>query len=180
MKSNLLLTMVCAVVMGPAFAETNPVSNLTFNGEVADTSCTLSTQSRNISVTLPDLQMKELQAAANHDYLVTSPKVNIEFINCPASVTTITMDSSSSTGSPYNSVPENGTGRGIYMTMNADNSSKGLISSIKMDGTAPTNNVYDVVNNTLTIPVYAKLFRHVVTPETGNYSTTFTMNFSWS
>jgi len=182
----MLSALAGALVCGNALA--NPAT-VNFTGDVQSGTCTLSADSKNATVAMPDISYAEFADNSMKKDLSVAPYV-ISFVNCPASVTAVHLDSSSSTGIPESQTgcvgivsgsgsvcPEEGTATGIGISVKSPVNGETLFPynsglsndfPVELDGSVTINSTVVVGGNLLDEQA------------PGWYATTFTFNFSWT
>jgi len=189
MKRVIMLSALAgALVCGNALA--NPAT-VNFTGDVQSGTCTLSADSKNATVAMPDISYAEFADNSMKKDLSVAPYV-ISFVNCPASVTAVHLDSSSSTGNPPGVngcssafggyCPESGTTKGMGLKVNKPGVSSSTNGDTMFPYTTVSSNDFPVQpDGSVTINSTVVAGGNVLDEHApGWYATTFTFNFSWT
>ncbi|MDX7664704.1 hypothetical protein SJ554_19835 [Enterobacter asburiae] len=155
-------------------------ANITFTGAVKAGTCTMNTNDATKTLVIPDIGAVAL-AQSNTNWATQNVGTTISFSKCPNSVTSINIAKLTTTGGPgfsgSTSTPASGTAGGLVLGIQAGESPGWL----NLTGWA-INRPFAVTDGSVTIPIKAAVGRYSasqpVTP--GNYSSSFTMTFSWS
>ena len=188
MKRVIMLSALAgALVCGNALA--NPAT-VNFTGDVQSGTCTLSADSKNATVAMPDISYAGFADDPLNFNLAVAPYV-ISFVNCPASVTAVHLDSSSSTGTTapsggcvanHGNCPESGTARGIGVRVNKPGVPDTNYNDTMFPYSTVSSNDFPVQpDGSVTINSNVVVGGNVSdVAEPGWYATTFTFNFSWT
>lgn len=161
-------------------------SNLTFTGSVTSGTCTLNAADTTKTLTIPDIGVQAL--LANDTWAYQNATASINFTSCPSSVSAVKIVKATTTGTAalagnvHNYLPASGSAKNIILVLSAGTPS-GLVST---DGSVIGNSFATTSTGTATIPVYVgvRSLKELVSsssdPTPGNYSSAYTLTFSWS
>ena len=162
-------------------------SNLTFTGSVTSGTCTLNAADTTKTLTIPDIGVQALLANGN-TWAYQNGTASINFTSCPSSVSAVKIVKATTTGKEalagnvHNYLPASGSAQNIILVLSAGTPT-GLVST---DGSVIDNSFATTSTGTATIPVYVgvRSLKSLVSsssdPTPGNYSSAYTLTFSWS
>lgn len=183
MKKILMLSAVMGALVS-ASALANP-ANVTFNGNVTSTSCTVVAGSKAMELIIPDVTTKEIaDGTEGYSLNAESPESDIEIVSCPPSVTSVNISSFSTTGIPGNNflrtIPESGTGKGVEIVFSYKNPDNDNWANLGPGEVPSVDWVPDASGNT-TITVKSASHKNSANGiVAGDYQTTYTLTFAWS
>nr|WP_261905546.1 hypothetical protein [Escherichia coli]CAH8250720.1 Uncharacterised protein [Escherichia coli] len=154
-------------------------ANITFNGAVTAGTCIMNANDATQTLVIPDIGAAA--ASAGSTWSTQHVGSTISFSQCPNSVTSINLAKMTTTGGPggtaSTSTPASGTATGLHLGI-AVGSPTGWVNTIG----GAINRPFAVTNGSVSIPFRAGVSRASTTkPVTaGDYSSSFTMTFSWS
>ncbi|WP_320705070.1 fimbrial protein [Enterobacter asburiae] len=154
-------------------------ANITFTGEVKASTCIMNANDATKTLVIPDIGAAA--ASAQSTWATQTIGTTISFSMCPNSVSSVNVANITTTGSPAfsaaTSYPASGTATGVTL---------GIALGEQTSWVATNGNgiyrPFSVTNGSVAIPIRAGVSRaSTTTPVTaGDYSSSFTMTFSWS
>lgn len=156
-------------------------ANLTFTGSVTSSTCTMNAADATKNIVLPDYPVSALAGA----WTSVGAGSTITFTSCPASVSNLITAVTSTTGTQLTTTnkvttPASGTATGVGLLFAAGSSK----SNLAVDG---SNTVSTAVSGgTAVVPIYVGLGKaqawasSAPAAAAGNYSSSYTLTFSWS
>lgn len=179
MKKIIALSALMAVLASASAMAAD--ANLTFTGAVTSGTCTMNASDATKTLTIPDIGAAALSASTTA-WQYQSASSNISFSSCPANVSAVKVTQITTTGTPNttyptNSIPASGTATGLVMGIALGSSPNWMAAN----GSA-LNSSFAVTSGSVSIPVKAAISPLVAggTVTAGNYSSSYTLTFSWS
>jgi len=171
-----------------AFVSANALAadaNLTFNGAVSTGTCTMNAADATKTLVIPDVSSSSLANAGNTAFTSYSANSTISFTGCPAEVSNVVLSSASGTGTTFGGdtsrqTPASGTATGVHLVI----SSGPRVVDYLRPGVARSFPVSP--SGTVKVPVYVGVTADITSssafaaPTAGNYSSSYTLTFSYS
>ena len=185
MKKILILSALVATL-----ASVNAMAadaNITFNGTVSASTCTLAAADASKVLTIPSVAAATLYATANNGYLTYNASSSFGFSACPAGLTKVISNytyQGSLNGSSTDTATATGTATNVALIV-MQNSTATNATIVKANGTSSTANQTTIVSNAATVPVTVGVQPYnssgtVTLPTVGTYTGTYTVAFTYS